>query len=228
MKIIVPTCRSYADAWEPFHGLMSKFWLDCPYPVFTVTDFMPSVYAPHKGENYIVLGMDYGWCMNIAKAMEQEPDDFYLILQEDFFFSDKVDQTLVESALSLLKARPEAAMVRLMPCPGPDIDVDKDFGKILYKSPYRVSCQATIWKKEPLLTILRSVQGSAIDFEIKGQSVDLSKWEFFCAHRILPFRFPYLVSAISRGQWNPDALKLCKEHGIYLDSSKRPVEIVSK
>lgn len=228
MKIIVPTCRAYADAWEPFFGLMKKFWPDNPYPVYVVTDFMPQVYSP--AEKYLVLGYDYGWCKNLATGIRKldDGDEFYLVLQEDFFFSDYVDTTLIESALSLLKERKTSAMVRLMPCPGPDIDIDKDFGRILYNSPYRVSCQATIWRKDALLTILDDVAGSAIDFEVKGQSTPLQHLDFFAAHRILPFRFPYLVSAISRGEWNPDAIRLCEAHGIYIDSSKRPIEGASK
>lgn len=228
MKIIVPTCQAYSDAWEPFYGLMRKFWPDNPYPVYLVTDHMPYVKPDIKGLSAIFLNWDYGWCKNILKAIEkvsqydQEP---ILILQEDFFFSAPVDQSLINSALSLLAADPRAAFVRLMPCPGPDMAFNTDFGRIDYKAAYRISCQATIWQKDALVTVLESVGGTAIDFEVKGQSVPMEGYNFYCAYRNLPFRFPYLVSAISRGQWNPDAIRICNENNVPIDSSRRPIEV---
>lgn len=227
MKIIVPSCRAYSDAWEPFYGLMKKFWPDNPYPVYLVTDFMPYVQPDIKGASYIFLNYDYGWCTNLLKGIEkvnQYDKDYILVLQEDFFISAPVDQSLINSALSLLAADPRAAFVRLMPCPGPDTPYDLDFGRIDYKAPYRISCQATIWREDVLKSILGSVGGTAIDFELEGQLVPMEGWNFYSAHRQLPFRFPYLVSAISRGQWNPDAIRICKENNIPIDSSKRPIE----
>jgi hypothetical protein len=33
---------------------------------------------------------------------------------------------------------------------------------------------------------------------------------------------PYLMSAISRGLWMPDAIKLCREHQVNIDWNFRP------
>jgi len=78
------------------------------------------------------------------------------------------------------------------------------------------------------MKILQIVDPSPTSFEIDGSRVLLANWNFYAAHRQLPFRFPYLVSAISRGQWNPDAIKLCEANNIPIDASRRPIEGVSK
>jgi len=129
MIILVPSCLAYSDAWGPFSALKKKFWSDCEYPTHLVTDSVVS--KDHGFGSIISTGSDLGWCRNLLSAVKKfEVEDFILVLQEDFFFSSKVDNSLVENALNLLKSDPCAAMVRLMPCPGPDKPFDLDFGII--------------------------------------------------------------------------------------------------
>lgn len=225
MIILVPTCKAYSDAWVPFQALRKKFWPDCKYPVYIVTDELPQSGLPVG--SYVVMDKDYGWCWNLRQSIiKYEREEFVLVLQEDFFFNAAVDNRLVDSALEVLKQDPRAAMVRLMPCPGPNRPFNDDFGIIDYETPYRVSCQATIWRKEPLIRILNQMptNGTAAHFEIEGSKVKLANWNFYAAYVKHRDRFSYFVSAISRGQWNPQAVQFCKDNDIPIDTSRRPIE----
>lgn len=36
--VLLSTCDSYEDTWNPFFKLMNKYWEDCPYDVFINTE----------------------------------------------------------------------------------------------------------------------------------------------------------------------------------------------
>jgi hypothetical protein len=113
-----------------------------------------------------------------------------------------------------------------MPCPGPDfpIEDDPETGEIAPGAPYRVSCQAAIWKVVLLRKILDRTMGAS-SFELQGTRVARSYPERFLSvkRERQPWPFPYLVSGITRGLWNPDALELFRRLEIPVDLSLRAV-----
>jgi hypothetical protein len=145
------------------------------------------------------------------------------LFQEDFFIHKPVNTVLIAHALGQLKQR-GAGGARLYPCPGSDVDYgDMFFGDVLNNTPYRISCQATIWQPEYLLKVLSCVNGSAAAFEIDGSFISTTLPEPMLAFKrdIYPWPVEYLCSGISRGQWNPASKRLCDRLGIENDWTMR-------
>lgn len=245
MKILVPSCAPYADAWPGFMGCLRHFWHNCPYPVFFVTDPMRGEPEPPAGAFSVAGGFDDGprsWSRRLATALlTLGADEPVLLMQEDFFLSSSVAEDVVLDACVLLSRplsglQPPVGCVRLFPCPGSDganassedLDIDTDgFGFVTRSADYRVSCQAAVWRPEALLSILMVDDvHTAADFEIVGTHWSRRlRWTFLAWQRELkPWPLEYICSAISRGRWNPDAIALCKRLGIELDISRRPID----
>lgn len=210
MRIAVITCESYRDAWAPFKELFAKFWPDCPYWI----DFYSNQVESET------------WCQVVERCAQAAGDEPTMIFQEDFFLTVPVQHTLILRGLQLLKSE-NAGCVRLYPSPGADTEIgDPYYGIVSKGTPYRISCHASIWDPHYLSAIASQCRdhGEAGDFEHGGTQIaeTIDRHVLAFKYNVRPWPLDYLASAIARGHWNPDALKLCREHGIVLDS-KRPV-----
>lgn len=226
MKIVVASCWKYRDAWKPFFGLLEKFWPTRPYPVELLTDRFDGNYEEINGALVTVADKDYGWCGNLSAYARAAAatEGSLMVMQEDFLLNAPVNEHLIEKGLQQLEER-KAAMVRLYPCPGGDIPYgDKWYAEIPKGTRYRVSCQATIWNPYFLAGIAGQCATPA-DFEIRGSELSGDYMEPFLAFRrdVQPWPLSYICSAISRGKWEPDALEFCRQQGIEVDTSLRPV-----
>jgi hypothetical protein len=197
---------AYQDAWDPFLRLFKKFWPDCPHELLLITD------RDRPGAS---------WCSVVADFAARNKGAV-MLLQEDFFLTAPVNNRLVDAAILEMQVR-NAAMVRLYPCPGGDVDYgSRYFAEIPKGARYRVSCQASIWNSSVLYEIA-SHCNTAADFEIDGTAISERFDEPFLAFKreAKPWPIEYLCSGISRGKWNPDAKRLFEQHGISADYSLR-------
>lgn len=212
MRIAVITCEAYRDAWHPFMQLFEKFWPGCPHPLSFYYDQFP-------GEQ---------WC-GVVERVARDSDDLILLMQEDHFLKSRVDSSVVEYAANLLLTR-RAGCIRLYPCPGSDEEIgDELFGIVRKGTVGRISCQAAIWDPKFLNKVAVNshwTTGEAGDFENLGSAyAETIDTEVLALKRETkePWPFDYICSGITRGLWNPDALKLFRENNIEFDLSMRKV-----
>lgn len=220
MKIAVITCYAYRDCWKPFVSLFRKFWPDCPHELWLVTDRNDrSIELP----DVQVFEYDATWT-EVLGAFASEQDESLMLCQEDFLFTAPVDANAIYRALDRLEHF-QAGCVRLYPCPGAETDFgDPEFGAIAQGVPYRISCMAALWDPEYLTSICSDVgPGSAADFELKGsrESNTYANPILGWKRDVKPWCIQHLASAIGRGKWDPNAKKLCEEHGIEVDWTMR-------
>ena len=87
VAIIVSSFDKYSTCWEPFAHGVSKYWPDCPYPIYLITnrkDFCIGQVTALK------IGVDQGWASNLKFALEQINVDYiYLEIKYDFWYSKK-------------------------------------------------------------------------------------------------------------------------------------------
>lgn len=226
MIIAVASCSKYSDAWHPFIKLFRKFWPNCKWPVYLLTD---ECNDSHEGYDVkISIKQDKGWTYNLKAMLEQViplPSDLVLLFQEDFFITEPVDQDFIATAVGIMSFN-DFGFLRLYPCPGADRPWSKNYpiGLIDEHAPYKASCQAAIWKREYLTDILSCAKNTML-FELHGTKIAWQKSEPCLAVEREAPKWPlqYLCSAINRGIWSLDAVRLCQQHGINLDLSRRPV-----
>lgn len=221
MNLVVITCAAYSDAWPGFFGLLEKFWPDHPL-VHVLTDDTPAEGGCDARGDTIMTRVrgNASWC-DVLRAYVNEATEPFLMMQEDFFLSAPVRADVIKRGERLLRDDRNGC-VRVYPCPGP---LDGRPGHIERGERYRISCQAALWTPHYLRQLLRAIPNArtAADFELMGTPASefiegaIMSW----GRDDKPWPMEYICTAISRGKWNPDAKKLCDEHGIDVDWSRR-------
>ena len=115
----------------------------------------------------------------------------------------------------------EIHAVRLFPYPPPDIPMPAfpELGLHLAGRPNRIGTQATIWRRETLLDLLRPGE-SIWEFEIYG-NIRSDKYANVagCWRPALPY-----VLGVGRGRWFRRALRRLARDGVHPDLGVRPAE----
>lgn len=216
--IIVSSCDAFEDAWRPFFTLLFRYWPDCPFPVYLVTN--EKKYNDSR-VNTIAVGDDKRWASNMKKALGSVPAGHILYLQEDYFLEKKVDTAAILRLFNEMKDW-HAAYLRLVPSPKPDIVHAGGIGELSRTAPYRTSLQGAFWDKEILNGLLKEGE-SGWDMEVKGTERSRAITQPFLS--VTDWALPYFrMTAIKKGRWYYDAVQLLKKEGIDVDPTKRPVE----
>jgi hypothetical protein len=219
--LLIVSCDSYRDLWEPFFTLLFRYWPDCPFPVFLGSNH--AVY-PDRRVAPLAVGDDRDWSSNLIRMLELLPTGGVLLLQEDFLIDRPVQTERVSQLIGYAAAR-RAACLRLMPIPGPDDPCadQPELGSIRQGAEYRVSLQSAWWRKESLAGILRAGE-SPWQFERLGsrRSDELSA-PFLCLRTGVDYPLDYYTTAVFRGYWEKGAVDLCRRERIPVDLRRRPI-----
>jgi hypothetical protein len=217
--ILVVSCDKYSDLWPACFGLLFKYWPDCPFPIYLLSNF----------ENYsdsrvttITVGKDRNWSTNLANGLRKIKQDFVLVLMEDYLLDRAVNTRRMISLENYMEKR-KAACLRLLPSPGPDgpSAENPEVGEIRKGAPYRLSLQAAIWSRPVLLGLLRWGE-SAWEFEMLGsRRADFVELPFLSVQRGNP-GITYR-NAVVKGRWDLDAIEFAKLEGVSLELGRRPV-----
>lgn len=222
--IVVPSCDAYEDAWLPFFSFFFKYWPDCPFPVYLITD--SKTYNDPRVTT-LALGQDFGWANNMKIALDKIPEKYFLYFLEDVFMEKKVDTSRILRLLERVK-KENISCLRLFPEPGADLPYgdDKELGLIAKDAPYRVSTMTAIWPKDAFIRLLKPGE-NAWQMELDGTKRSVDMDELFLS--VWPGDYPidYFATAIKKGYWIYDAVKMCEREGVKADFTKRPVESYS-
>lgn len=217
LSILINSCDRYSDLWPVFFELFSKYWPDCPYPVY--------LGANEKQFNYpnlhtLRIGVDDGWAQSAQRMMEAIDSEYILILLEDFFFFRPVDTQQVASLFNAMVDL-NGAYLRLKPFPPPDHiePIHPNLGLIEPGAPYRVALQAAIWKKDVFLRLLKPGE-TPWQMELRGtvRSTQMPEAFFSVWKPVL-----YYQAGVTMGKWTPSALHFLRHENIVPNLSARPV-----
>lgn len=233
MFVLVPSTAKYFDAWRPFVALARIYWPNRTWPLVLATDGGEALLKEHAAgfDEVRAVPEDLGWSRNVLAALKGEKaDELCLFMQEDFFLSAPVDVDALKDATKFLQKNADAACMRVFPCPGPAGSAEHGkvgrhaFGEVLKGEPYRISCQAAVWRVSALRKALCAAP-TPFGFEIRGTEACVNWPErFWSVHRgPQPWPVEYVCSAINRGRWDQTALDLCARHGIPVEAG-RPVD----
>jgi hypothetical protein len=211
VAIVVSSCDAFFDAWRPFVFFFRKHWSDCPFPAYLIVNRLrvrSSVIQP------IAVGRDRDWAANMEIALNQISQPYVLYFQEDYFLKGPVhtDQLAADFAYAF---EHDAASF----CFYPRSKLEENFaplndryGIVPRDSDGRTRLQVTLWKKAVLQSALRPGE-SAWNMEARAseRTRDLLALSYMRQEN-LPI--PYLMSAISRRLWTPEAISLCEREGL--------------
>ena len=218
LSILVPSCDAYSDLWAPFFSLFWRYWPDCPFTVFlganALTFSNPNVTSLHSDKGLV-------WTDRLQDYLATIETTYVLMILEDFFLKHRVITDDVIAALSLA-CELEAHCIRLTPRPCPTIRVFgiKNFGILEVGSPFRVSTQAAIWRKDSLIRLLKSGE-SIWEFEMNGTARSMMWPSGFYGYYIPVI--PYGHHVVERGKWFPWAARRYGKMNIGCDFTAREI-----
>ena len=220
VAVLISSCDSCNDLWEPFFTLFFRYWPDCPYPVYLSTNHRN---YEHPRVTTIKVGDDTDWSTGFRCALEQIQHPYLIVMMEDFLPIKTVNATMIERLVCYMEKK-KAGYLRLFPCPGPDLPCDdnQEVGEISKGADYRLSLQAAVWDKQTLLGLLREGE-SAWELELNGtkRTNDLDV-PFLSVIGDSPI--PYFCTGVVKGKWVKEAVKLCETEGIEVDLTMRSIQ----
>lgn len=184
----------------------------------------------------IHAGTGLDWSSDMRKILYQIKETYVILLLEDYWIKSKPDtETLLKSIKMMQKM--DAGFLRLACFPSDhfqdyayDVIPEEEWCVITRPSAkYRVNLQAGIWNRKYLLELLKDGE-SAWDFELQGTIRSRTmKAPVLGLREIKGLRevhgpIPYLCTAVTKGVWMYDAVKMAKKENIVLDTGGRPVE----
>lgn len=166
VAILVITCDKYSDFWEPCAQIFNKFWPNCPYDKYLMSNHKDFVNDDFKN---IKVGDDKSWSHGLKLCLDKlkEDYDYVYTMLEDYYFVEKIDNKHITNMfddfieidgnfLSLFKLPSKLKKTKSI-----------HFGELENHIPYRQSCVFTLWKIETLYRILNENE-NAWEFEKVG------------------------------------------------------------
>jgi hypothetical protein len=199
--LCVSSLDSYADLWAPFFNLVDLYWPDCPFPLYLGVNERrfdhPRVTTTHAG-------LHDNWSDRAREHLSAIPTKYVLMMLDDWFLTEPVDTKRIQHLLTLLE-RFDGHMLRLVPDPKPDhaIAGHPSIGLMGIGTLNRTNTQATLWRKDTLLRLLRPGE-SLWEFEVHGsvRSNSYSGGIFSVWRPALSYE-----GVISRGKWERGAAR---------------------
>lgn len=227
LAIIVSSCDSYSDAWEPFFTLLFRYWPDCPYPIYLLSE--SKIYQDKRVIPIIVSNPS--WASRLKAALRLIPHPYVLYLQEDYFIERSIDTERIQKLFDIVKAEHPASL-RIYPNPEPQLPYKNysGVGEVIKGTPYRLSLQATIWDKSVFQDLLvdgddpwnTEHEGSKRSNRIEPAFLSVNRNSVWSG-AVSPV-FEYVCTGISKRVWTWDAVYLFEKEGIEADFTKRDTE----
>lgn len=219
--LLVMSCDAYEDLWRPFFTLLTRYWPDCPFPVYIGAE-----QKTWPDTRVTTLQSEVGgrnWSGRLLDYLQQLRQSHVIIMLDDFFLRKSVQTLDVYHCLMFARAT-EALQVRLIPLPGPTVRVtgEKMIGECVSGVPYRLNTQAAIWGRTKLIELLRAGE-SIWEFEHNGNQRVLEYTQGFYAVRraVLPYQGFFAHHVVEKGKWFFHEKWIFGFRGVGCDFSKR-------
>jgi len=227
----VGTLDLYKDVWQGLcHGL-KKYWPDCPWPVWFITNKLDSP----CGEAVKVGGDRTQWSQRMKRGLKQIKSPVILWLTSDNWITAPPDTgALVDFARYMLSKRIDH--IRLYP----GWDHDRAKGPFRHdprlmvftrNSPYRCSLKPSLWRRKVLIRLLRDGE-EAWDFErlaskrsreLGDRFLAVKDWGYFPMVTAGDPSGDWVKSPVVRGRWTKAAKAYCDREGLKVDFSRHPI-----
>lgn len=224
LAMLVLSCDSYSDLWDDFFNLKEKYWSDCPYKWYIVTESKDYV---RQNVEVIKCGKEFNWAGRFRYAVKQVNASFYGIYLEDYFITEKVDSKIITDLIAIMEEH-HVTFINTADVFRNVIDMrEKEYFlphliKIPNDRKYGISTESAIWEKYFLLSKIGEGDYSAWQFEI-DRVKEAAGPEGLGGFNLTDDRMPFHVSTIPvviQGKVYPDARKFFKKQGYIFVTSR--------
>lgn len=218
----------YYDIWEDFLELKSRFWKDCPYPLYIINQTRDLEYETKYDVTVLHAGSDAEYSKKVQTALHNIDADYFLLVLEDFFFTRTLEGSVLDKHIDLMQ-KEDLFYLRL---PLKEFYSSfkgtkfKDYSTILNissNSEYTLSCQPSIWEKNFLMKCIGNGNYNAWVFEgIYAKSRMAHSIEFLSHCKIETSNTLSFVHGALQGKMIPQTIDCIKRCG-YKMKNQRPM-----
>ena len=227
ITLLVCSCDSYSDLWDPFFSLLSKHWdlrdfniiLNTESKIYERSDLKISTF-PTKTKKY---GERLLWNLNAIKTK------YTLLLLDDFFVRRDVDEKRLIDIIAYMDKNPEVAAVCFNENPySYDDGMIPGFSRLNKFAPYKLNMQGGIWNTAALKSLWKKNDDPWRWEIIANYCVLNDKFIFYAIndYEDSPIYYGYKTDGMGvyRGKWViEDVDPVFKSHGISIDYSLRGI-----
>ena len=214
MKIVVFSCDSCEDTFEPFYKCMEKYYSNHPEIIY-VTETKKNPYYKTIFKNYPL-----DLCTKkVREALKEIDDNVILLTTDDNFIREPVDEERINYVASVIGGN--IAMFNF------EKSFDSQDQECCYKGFKKKnlkgiavnSIMCGIWQKEKLIQALNI---TCRPWEIERLNIAVGEYyinsEDFIINIGYEFQKPF---AITKGKWAKEIIPFFEKEGIEMDYSKR-------
>ena len=222
IAILVVSCDAYSDLWPIFFGLWNKYWPTCSHKIYLGANHKK---FEHKDVNMINIGEDSDYSSNLIKMLNEIDEDRVIILCEDVFLSDFVDDSNLQTFYEEFESKDAAYLKLIKTYPlGYNKDISHKIASVPAGIKYRVGVGFALWNKDILLENIIPGQ-SAWEMEksgLLGRNLKENQTYSINYHYLgsPPFTF---VHGVIKGAWIRNSIKFLINEGFGNSLKKRPV-----
>ena len=167
ITMLLLSCDGYSDLWDDFFNLKEKFWPDCQYKWYVVTESKD--YQRTKVEA-IKCGKELNWAGRFRKAVQYVESPLVGVFLEDYFINSPIDNERINGLVNFMIDKSvdflDLGNVFRHKIDAPGKQYYADHLVIIDRHlRYGLDTAAAIWKKEYLLEKLGGEDYSAWKFE---------------------------------------------------------------
>lgn len=218
--VLVVSCDKYSDLWKPFFKFFWRFWPDCPFKVYLLSN---KVGANMSQVENLLVGDDLSWSDSLIKGVTQlKKEEYIFLVLDDLFLCDFIRTDKVLKIFNWI-LESNAHYARMNPSQKPGKPYNELVSIVSKGAIYRASTVLSVWKKDILLNLLKPGE-SAWDFEVWG-SVRSDNYDGF--YTTWEDHFP-IINCVIKGKWQRSAVKKLKSLGVDIDLNRREVMTITE
>jgi len=174
VSVVVSSCNKYRYLWDIQLQLFNKYWGECPYDIYFLSESSELPKLNTKLKLYDINSntepnRTSDWSNILLDSLNLIKSDYIIYMQEDYVFIRDVDQNRLDKLLNYMFTN-DLDYIRFSTTPpgnGDIIKIDENIfiREIKKNTMWRSSLQLSIWKKDTLTSLL-------------NQNISISPWEF--------------------------------------------------
>ena len=214
IPLIVSSCDKCSDLWQPFFHLIKKNWPDFDRKVYLCTDSKTFAYEGFDISCPLKMPSGSTWSENLIALLKGMDEEYVLLMLEDFWLKEKVDVVQLQQCEEIIKNAPSVGFICLVHQldPSSENPTSSNYPNLIEYgryTPYRVTTQAGLWRRDYLLSLLRNHE-SAWWFEMFGSK--RSRKSDYCSYVVDESVFSYDDGGVLfRGCYVEEYIKFFKD-----------------
>jgi len=213
LDIVIMSCDSYSDCWEPFSILYNKYFPN-NYKTYIVTETKTCPY-------FDTIKKTGAWTKRLREALQELNSDYVLLLLDDYFIHSKVYNIKIEECLNAIKETNAIAYnfeMKYRQCVGLNNSYDIQLNNQVYLN----STQPSIWNRQRLIERLNKDQ-NAWEWELTRIDSEFIHLINNTNEKIIAIGYDltHRPWGIVQGKWSKETQDLFKREGIDVDYEKR-------